>query len=205
MWALVENNNVVKVFTRPTALTIGDVNYPSNIMSVWSSEELEALGIYEITIDNSNLKNKEYYINGQESFTFEDGVVTKSFGTATAKNLNDTLYTAQDETDGLGTEGEVKTQGLKTIHKSNINAQAGGLLQDTDWYVIREADGGTAVPANISTWRASVRSKANEMCTAIDGVADVDALAALYEYTNTGTEEAPVYTRPLGEFPELGA
>jgi len=193
MWALVENNNVVKVFTRPTALTIGDVNYPQNIMSVWSTAELEAIGIYEVTIDNSNLKDKEYYINGQESFTFADGVVTKSFGTATAKEIDDV-------TDDEGNT----TQGLKTLHKATINAQAGGLLQPTDWYVIREADGGTAVPANISTWRASVRSKANEMCTAIDGVADVDALAALYTYTNTGTEEAPVYTRPLGEFPQLG-
>jgi len=193
MWALVENNNVVKVFTRPKALTIGDNQYPSNIMSVWSSEELEAIGIYEVTIDDSNLKDEKYYINGQESFTFADGVVTKSFGTATAKALDDV-------TDDEGNT----TQGLKTLHKATINIQAGSILQGTDWYVIREADGGTAVPANISTWRASVRSKANEMCTAIDGVADVDALAALYEYTNTGTEEAPVFTRPLGEFPELG-
>ena len=186
MWALVENNNVVKVFTRPTALTIGENQYPSNIMSVWSSEELEAIGIYEVTTDNSNLKDKEYYINGQESFTFEDGVVTKSFGTATAKALDDV-------TDD---EGNV-TRGLKYLHKAIINIQAGSILQGTDWYVIREADGGTAVPANISTWRASVRSKANEMCTAIDGVADVDALAALYQYDEEGN-------RPLGEFPELG-
>ena len=193
MWALVENNNVVKVFTRPKAITIGDINYPSNIMSVWSSEELEAIGIYEVTIDNSNLKDKKYYINGQESFTFADGVVTKSFGTATAKEINDV------------TDDEGNTiRGLKYYHKAAINAEAGSILQGTDWYVIREADGGTAVPANISTWRASVRSKANEMCNTIDGVADVDALAALYEYTNTGTEESPVFTRPLGEFPVLG-
>ena len=187
MWALVENNNVVKVFTRPKAITIGDINYPSNIMSVWSSEELEAIGIYEVTIDNSNLKDESYYINGQESFTFADGVVTKSFGTATAKEIDDV-------TDDEGNT----TQGLKTLHKATINAQAGGLLQPTDWYVIREADGGTAVPANISTWRASVRSKANEMCIAIDGAADVDALAALYEY------DIETQTRPLGEFPVLG-
>jgi len=55
----------------------------------------------------------------------------------------------------------------------------------------------------VSTHRTAVRTKANEMCSLIDGVANVDALAALYEYTNTGTEEEPVYTRPLGEFPIL--
>ena len=203
MWALVEDNNVTQVFTRPKAITIGDNQYPSNIMSVWSAEDLEAIGIYEVVIDNTNLKDKEYYINTNQSFDFANGTVTASYGTATAKALDDALYTAQDETDGLGTEGEVKTRGLKYNHKQTINEQAASILSETDWYRIREADGGTAVPSNVSTHRTAVRTKANAMCTQIDGAADVDALAALYEYTNTGTEEEPVFTRPLGEFPEL--
>jgi hypothetical protein len=70
--------------------------------------------------------------------------------------------------------------------------------------VIRAQEGGTAVPSSITTQRAAVRTKANEMCTAIDNAADVDALATLYEYVNTGTEESPVMERPLGEFPILG-
>jgi hypothetical protein len=41
------------------------------------------------------------------------------------------------------------------------------------------------------------------METAIDNAADVDALATLYAYVNTGTEENPVMERPLGEWPEL--
>mgnify|MGYP001258959592 FL=1 len=93
--------------------------------------------------------------------------------------MTDTLYTAEDETKGLGTEGEVRAKGLKTLKKENINVQAGGLLQDTDWYTIREAEGGTAMPSNIKTWRASIRTKANTHCTNIDNAADVDALAAL--------------------------
>jgi len=28
-------------------------------------------------------------------------------------------------------------------------------------------------------------------------------METLYTYTNTGTEESPVYTRPLGEWPKL--
>ena len=203
MWALVEDNNVTQVFARPKAITIGDNQYPSNIMSVWSAEDLEAIGIYEVVVDNTNLKDEKYYINTNQSFDFANGTVTASYGTATAKALDDALYTAQDETDGLGTEGEVKTRGLKYNHKQIINEQAGSILSQTDWYRIREADGGTAVPSNVSTHRTAVRTKANAMCTQIDGAADVDALAALYEYTNTGTEEEPIFTRPLGEFPEL--
>jgi len=199
MWALVEDNTVTKVFTRPKALTLGDNQYPANIFSLWSSSELEAIGIYEVVIDNTNLKNQEYYINANQTFDFADGTVTASYGTATAKNLDDTLYTADDEAENANNvEGTVAARGLKYNHKQVINSQAASLLQSTDWMVIREADGGTAVPSSISTSRAAVRTKANEMCTAIDGAADVDALAALYEYN-----DATPPVRPLGEFPEV--
>ena len=201
MWALVESNNVTQVYTRPRALTIGDVNYPSNIFMLWSSSELEAIGIYAVVIDNSNLKDKDYYINTNQSFAFADGTVTATYGTATAIAIADTLYTAQDETDGLGTEGEVKSKGLKTNHKAIINQQAGGILQPTDWMVVRAAEGGTAVPSSITTKRAAVRTKANAMQVQIDNAANVDALATLYAYVNTGTEDSPVYERPLGELP----
>jgi hypothetical protein len=206
MWALVESDNVTQVYTRPKGLTIGEVNYPSNIFMLWTSSELEAIGIYEIVIDNSNFKNQEYYINTNQSFDFADGVVTASYGTATAKPLDDILFTAQDETDELGVEGEVKQPGIRKGYKDIINQQAGGLLQDTDWMVVRAAEGGTAVPSDITTWRAAVRTKANAMQVQIDGAADVDALAALYVYTYADPDDlTSAFTRPLGEFPVLGA
>lgn len=206
MWALVESDNVTQVFTRPKGITVGEVNYPSNIFMLWTASELEAIGIYEVVIDNTNLKDKEYYINTNQSFDFADGVVTASYGVATAKPLDDVLWQEGDEGMPEGTSvGDVKQPGIRQGYKDIINAQAGGILQATDWMVVRAAEGGTAVPSDIATWRAAVRTKSNDMCTMIDGAADVDALAALYTYTNTGTEEFPVMERPLGEFPELGA
>ena len=196
MWALVESDNVTQVYTRPKAITIGDVNYPSNIFMLWSSSELEAIGIYAVVIDNSNLKDKEYYINTNQSFAFADGTVTASYGTATAKPIDDVLFTAQDETDGLGTEGEVKQPGIRQGHIDRINAQAAGKLSPTDWMVVRAAEGGTAVPSSITTKRAAVRTKANAMCTQITNAANVDALAALYVYND---DTPPV--RPLGQLP----
>ena len=199
MWALVEDNAVTKVFTRPKALTLGDNQYPANIFSLWSSSELEAIGIYEVVIDNTNLKNQEYYINTNQTFAFADDTVTASYGTATAKNLDNTLYTADDEAENAdNVEGTVAAYGLKHNHKEVINAQAAGILQGTDWMVVRATEGGTAVPSDTTTQRAAVRTKANEMCTAIDGAADVDALIALYEYNDA---EPPV--RPLGELPTV--
>ena len=199
MWGLVESGSVTQIYTRPKAITVGEVNYPANIFMLWSASELEAIGIYSVVIDNTNLKDGKYYDNTNQSFNFASGTVTASYGTATAKPLDDILFTAQDETDGLGTEGEVKQKGIRQGHIDEINAQAGGILQPTDWMVVRAAEGGTAVPSSITTKRAAVRTKANAMCTQITNAANVDALAALYVYN---TETPPV--RPLGELPTVG-
>jgi len=199
MWALVESNNVTQVYTRPKGLTIGDINYPSNIFMLWTSSELEALGIYEIVIDNSNLKDKEYYINTQQSFNFASGTVTASYGTATAKLLDDVLWEEGDSDIPAGKSvGDVKQKGIRQGHINTINAQAGGILQPTDWMVVRAAEGGTAVPSSITTKRAAVRTKANAMCTQITNAANVDALAALYVYND---DTPPV--RPLGQLPQV--
>ena len=201
MWALVESGSVTKVYSRPRALTIGDVSYPSNIFTMWSKDELEALGIYEIELDNSNYKDQTYYINTNQTFAFSSGKVTASYGTATAKNLDDTTYTSQDEEDGLIPEGksvgDVKTHGLKWNHKQVIINQAYGLLQPNDWYVVRETEAGTAIPADWTTFRSGVRSTAADMQSKINAVTTVDQLAALYEYNDA---EPPV--RPLGEWPQ---
>ena len=200
MWARLESNTIKEILTRPKALTIGGVQYPSNIFSMWTEAELAVIGIVPVTIDSTNLKDKEYYINTDITYSYNvsSGKATGAYGSATAKAIADTLYTAQDETDGLGTEGEVKAKGLKTLHKESINTGAAGRLQPTDWMVVRATEGGTAVPSSITTKRAAVRTKANAMCTQIDAASDVDALAALYVYNN---DTPPV--RPLGELPTV--
>jgi hypothetical protein len=198
MWALVESGSITKMYTRPQAFKIGNNQYPANTMTLWSESELQSIGVYPVTVDITNLKNKEYYINTDITYAVDGLTVKGTYGTATAKAIADSLYTAQDETDGLGTEGELKSRGLKYNHKEVINLQAAGVLQETDWMVIRETEGGTACPSNIKTWRAAVRTKANTMTTAIDAASDVDALAALYVYN-----DATPPVRPLGEFPKL--
>ena len=198
MWALVEDNAIVKIINNPKAMVIGDTRYSRNIFSFrWSNAEREVIGLYEVVFDNTNKKDEAYYTNTNQSFAFAGGVVTASYGSATAKPHADTLFTAQDEIDGKGTEGEVAAEGLKIKHKRIIKQQASGLLTNYDWYVIRKADAGTAVPSAITTYRAGVRTKSGEMETLIDACSTVDELAALYVYNN-----ADPRVRPLGEFPE---
>ena len=203
MWALVEDSTITKIINNPKAMVIGDTRHSRKIFSLWSVAEKEAIGLYEIVFDNTNKKDEAYYTNTNQSFAFAGGVVTASYGSATARPHADTLWTAQDEIDGKGTEGEVAVEGLKTKLIRTVKQQAAGELQNTDWYITRKADAGTAVPSAIATHRAAVRTKCAEMETAITNAADTPALETLYTYVNTGTKENPVMERPLGELPTL--
>ena len=188
MYALVVNGNIVKHFSYPKGFEHDGNLYSADIFTKWSKAEKDAIGLHEVVTDSTNYKDPEYYINTNEQYTFASGVVTRSWGNAIAKNLNDT-----------GT-GEELVEGLKTQKKKIVKQQASGLLVPTDWYVIKANEvADYSVPSNITTFRANVRTKSNEMETAIDNAADVDALKALYEYTE---QEDGTFARPLGEFPQ---
>ena len=193
MWGLIENNEIKKIINKPKGLVIGDIRYSRNIFSFrWSEAERNAIGLYEVVHDNSNKKDQAYYNNTNQSFNFADGKVTASYGTATARELEDTV----NEDDSI-------TQGLKSQKKANIKQQASSLLAPTDWYVVKAAEVESySVPEAMTTYRADVRTASNSMESKIDACSTVDELAVLYQYVNTGTEENPVMERPLGEFPE---
>ena len=56
--------------------------------------------------------------------------------------------------------------------------------------VVRKAeDSSKSIPSAVSTYRASVRTKADEICTAIDNCDTLDKLKALFEstYNKDGT------------------
>jgi hypothetical protein len=204
MWGLVESGSITKIINKPKGMVIGDTRHSRKIFELWSKSELEAKGIYEVEFDNSNKKDEQWYINTNQSFAFAGGKITASYGSATAKAHADTLWTSQDKTDGLIPDGkdvgDVKTEGLKTQLIRTIKSQAAGELQNTDWYITRKADAGTAVPSSITTHRAAVRTKAAEMETAITNASDTPALETLYTYTK---QEDGSVTRPLGELPTL--
>jgi len=200
MYALVTDGTITKYFSYPKGFTLGDLQYPKDIFMKWSVSEKEAIGIYEVVFDNSNKKDEQWYINTNQSFAFADGTVTASYGTATPKAHADTLWTAQDETDGKGTEGEVATRGLKYNLIQTLKSQVAGILNDTDWYITRNAEKSTAIPSAISTHRDAVRTKQAQMETAITNASNTPALETLYTYT---TDSDGVQSRPLGELPTL--
>ena len=208
MHAIITDGSISKIINHPKPLVIGDVQYPARIFSVWTASELAAIGIIEVTFDDSKKKDEKYYINTNQTFTYDAdaGTVTATYGNATPKAHADTLWTAQDETDCKGTEGEVATRGLKYNLIRTVKAQAEGLLNQTDWYITRKAEKNTAIPSAVTTWRNGIRTKQAAMETLITNASNTAAIETLYTYVNTADEGDPVVmARPLGEFPVLGS
>ena len=199
MYALVESGTITKYFNYPKGFTLGDLQYPADIFMKWSVEEKQAIGIYEVIFNDSNKKDEKWYMNTNQSFVFAKDTVTASYGSATAKDHADTLFTAQDEIDNRGIEGEIATRGLKYHLIQTVKKQTAGILVNTDWYITRNSEKSTAIPSAISTHRDAVRTKQAQMETAITNASDTPALETLHTYTTTDG----VQSRPLGELPVL--
>ena len=160
MYALVEDNNIKEIITNPKPLLIGDVRYPAKIFQLWSQDELNAIGIYEVITDFTNKKDEEYYINTNEEYNYADQKVTRSWGTAKPKRINDENAVDDDDNNILDNDGnQVIYFGLKTEKKKIVKAQASSLLAPTDWHVIKANEvTDYNVPENITTYRAEVRT-----------------------------------------------
>ena len=201
MFALVEDGKITQMPKGNKGITIGDNQYPASIYTLWTEAERNAIGIYTVEIDTTNKKDEEWYVNTDVTYAFGSGKVTGTYGTATAKKMTDTLWTEDDKSKGYipnGKDvGDVATEGLKTIKKRMIDNQCAGILAPSDWMVVKATETGGTMDSGWKTWRASVRTKCNSMQTQIDNASDVDALAALFTYT----EKDGVVSRPLGEFP----
>jgi hypothetical protein len=201
MYALVENNQFVKLLNSNKGITIGDNQYPKSIYSLWSNAEREAIGIYEVVMDATNQKDEAYYINTDVSYAYSSGTVTGSYGTATAKPLADILFEDGDEIPSDKEVGDIKQYGLKGLEINKIKQQASGLLSPTDWHVVKATEvADYSVPSDVATYRTNVRAKSNEMETQINACSDVDALKTLFTWVYD--EDTNTTSRPLASFPE---
>ena len=200
MFAIVESGSITSMPKGNKGVQIGDVKHPADIFTTkWTESERNAIGVYAVEIDETNKKNDGYYINTDITYAYDSSAkkVKGTYGTATAKSLDDVLFTQADQDAGRGTKDTLNYRGLKYLKKLGIEQQCHALLQPSDWRVIKEQETGSAMDSGWKTWRGNMRTKCNSMQTQIDNAANVDALAALFTYTTTDG----VTSRPLGEFP----
>ena len=203
MFAYVKDGSIVSMPNGNKGIIIDGNQYSNQLFTtVYSEAERNAVGVYTVEMNETNKKDEEYYINTDITYAFGSGKVTGSYGTATARAIADTKWTQSEIDAGKAPSGAdtntVKDEGLKTIKKRIIDRECAGILAPSDWMTSKAFEEGGDVESGWKTWRASVRTKCNSMQTQIDNAANVDALAALFTYTEQSDK---TWTRPLGEFP----
>lgn len=139
---------------------------------------------------NAEQKDRTYYYVTQGDIVLLDGVPTQQF-TNTAKALDDSdakdidgnqLYVQvwdADQNKMVDTSEKMVNQGLKSVMTERVKVTANKLLDKTDWMVIRKYERDVAIPSATATYRAAVITECGRLESAIAGVSDVDALAAV--------------------------
>jgi hypothetical protein len=165
-WAIVKNNQVIETFNGAKALTINSIQYPSNIFSLWSKADLKNIGIYPIQI-TSTIDEKTHYGTGGVTYTINTDYVAVHYSKK-PHNVAD----------------------LKTRLVKEVNHHANSILSQTDWMTVRQLEAGVTIADDWKTWRASVRTQAKAMKTAINAVTtitDVPGLYVTYASASDGT------------------
>ena len=165
MW-YVDSVGLVKT---PRGLTIDGIQHPRNIFRQWTKAELAAIGIKPASIASVDTR-----YNNTGALTWD---------TSGEEAVGTYATTAKD------------VAAFKTEMKATVSSIASSSLAGSDWMQHREAEGGTAMPADWKTYRAAVRTTSNTKEPEIDALANLDAVKA-YEahpvtYTRlTGTTDA---------------
>ena len=84
---------------------------------------------------------------------------------------------------------------LRKIHKNKEKSTAQTKLKKYDWYITRKAELGTAVPSEITTYRAAIRTACNTREAEIDACSDVAALITLFGFTEKDGVSTPNMTQ----------
>ena len=131
-----------------TQFTIDGVEYPSNWLNLSTPEEKEAIGLEEVIATNSPANDQYYWVSTE---------------------LNEATLTY------VNTPKELA--GVQTNAVNQIRAAAYSILLPSDWMVVKAFETSTQIPADWNTWRAEIRTQAQEAITAIEAATDVDEVA----------------------------
>ena len=186
MWARIENNTIIEYYDRKQSLVLNDVRYSSQIFTIWTDAQRRELGIVPIVISGSHLDTK-YYIehNHTDAVAADGNSVIRTIGVKAAdRALEDVNEVDEDGNALLDQYGvQMVTRGLKYNAIQKVKQQQSGYLSRTDWYIIRKADVGTAIPTAIQTFRNAIRADATRIENAIIAVTTMDEFIALHTTT----------------------
>lgn len=190
MFAVVQNGQVLKVVQPDQPFTVGDKQYSARFLRNSTAQEKLDAGVWDV-VDNGRPDDRYYWVTGPEYRANEVAQVVETVYTSNPKALEDRLEVKEDGTPLYvqvynptteqmeDTTEQVVTKGLKSTNIAQVKQTAGSLLAGTDWYVVRKADIGTDIPADVATYRAAIRAESDRLEAAISAVDNVPALIAI--------------------------
>lgn len=186
MWALIKSNKIEEIISSPKEMVIDDVRHPRALFSAWTDAERKAIGIVPVTTSGTSLDSK-YYIEKDEAFAIasDKNSVIRTIGEKAAdRKLEDEDAVDEDGNKVKDADGnQVINYGLKSVAKEKATTQANGLLKDFDWLIQRKVTADTAIPSDVVTYMAAIRTDHKAICDAIDGASDMNAFIALHTDT----------------------
>ena len=180
-WAIVKNNQVIEILNGAKAVTINGIQYPSSIFGAWTKAELKNIGIYPTQI-TSTIDSKTHRATGGVAYTINTDHV--------AVHYAKTPHVIEDVSSTDEGGNSVLTKGLKSKLLAEVDSQANSILTPTDWMTVRQVEAGVTIADDWKTWRASIRTQAAAMKTAINAVTtitDVPGLYVTYASASDGT------------------
>jgi hypothetical protein len=158
MFALVKAGQVIKELRGGTPYTDeAGTQYPASIFSVWSTDELVAINIYPIINTSNNIDSRTEGETGSYEYTINEKSVSK-----------------------LHAKRDIPIDDVKASEIGGVKSTQHNELSNTDWYYIRKADKGTAIPTDVQNYRDAIRVAGDKMVSDITAVSDKAGFQALY-------------------------
>ena len=178
-WAIVKNNQVIEILNGAKAVTINGIQYPSSIFGAWTKADLKNIGIYPTQI-TSTIDNKTHVGTGGVTYTINTDHV--------AIHYNKKAHVIEDVSSTDDDGNSILTKGLKTKLLEQVDRNANNILTPTDWMTVRQLEAGVTIADDWKTWRASIRTQAKAMKTAINAVTTITDVPDLYGAYTTSSE-----------------
>ena len=155
----VNNNGIITTFPDVPKQFRSSTGYHLNARSM-TADELRDAGLFDVIIPeeyDSRIHNLDEIYFDSAASVFRKDLINKTWDETLAE--------------------------LKTKQINNFKGQIGSKLAETDWYIIRNADDGSEIPADITTARADLRTQSNTVETEINALTTKKAVMS-YDFPN---------------------
>lgn len=154
-----------------------------------------------VEVIEGHREDERFYWVSFDQYVVENGTVTRQYSNVpkalddkeeSDENGNPLFVQVYDPAaDGgkgamVNTTERLVTKGLRSQHIAQFKATANSMLSQTDWTVIRKAERGVDIPADVAAKRAAILAECDRLIAAVTAAQDMPAFIAAVQSANWG-------------------